>query len=177
MTESATRGCALAIMTKEPRAGLVKTRLSPTLTPEEAAELNRCFLRDMTAAIDITVRQSNAAGCAVYTPEGAAESYAKIIPPEFHLVPQRGDALGERIIFAMEDLFQLGFSSVCLIGSDSPTIPPRVFAEAVVADRWFALRLCLQQRQTQSTGQLAPGDFVAGDQPGRLRVLAFREVP
>jgi uncharacterized protein len=131
MTESATRGCALAIMTKEPRAGLVKTRLSPTLTPEEAAELNRCFLRDMTAAIEITVRQSNAAGCAVYTPEGAAESYAKIIPPEFHLVPQRGDALGGRIIFAMEDLFQLGFSSVCLIGSDSPTIPPPVFTEAV----------------------------------------------
>jgi glycosyltransferase A (GT-A) superfamily protein (DUF2064 family) len=32
----------------------------------------------------------------------------------------------------MEDLFQLGFASVCLINSDSPTVPERVFAEAAV---------------------------------------------
>ena len=43
--------CALAIMTKAPQAGQVKTRLVPPLTPDEAAELNKCFLRDTTAAI------------------------------------------------------------------------------------------------------------------------------
>ncbi len=131
MTESATRGCALAIMTKAPRAGQVKTRLTPPLTPEEAAELNTCFLRDMAKAISIAVAESNAGGCAVHTPEGAAETYTKIMPASFYLLPQRGEELGERMIFAMEDLFQLGFSSVCLIGSDSPTIPPRVFLEAI----------------------------------------------
>ena len=31
--------CALAVMTKAPQAGRVKTRLVPPLTPEEAAEL------------------------------------------------------------------------------------------------------------------------------------------
>jgi uncharacterized protein len=118
-------------MTKAPRAGQVKTRLSPPLTPVEAAELNRCFLRDMTGAISVTVGERNAAGCAVYTPEGAAETYAEIIPASFHLLPQRGEELGERMSLAVEDLFQLGFSSVCLIGSDSPTIPPRIFSEAV----------------------------------------------
>ena len=41
--------CALAIMTKAPRAGEVKTRLIPPLTSEEAADLNVCFLRDITA--------------------------------------------------------------------------------------------------------------------------------
>ena len=45
--------CALAVMTKAPQAGRVKTRLIPPLTPEEAAELNRCFLRDTTAAISV----------------------------------------------------------------------------------------------------------------------------
>ena len=43
--------CALAVMTKAPQAGRVKTRLVPPLTPEEAAELNKCFLRDTVAAI------------------------------------------------------------------------------------------------------------------------------
>lgn len=33
-------------------------------------------------------------------------------------------------MFATEDLFQLGFTSVCLINSDSPTVPERVFTEA-----------------------------------------------
>src|SRR6476659_612120 len=43
--------CALAVMTKAPQAGRVKTRLVPPLTPEEAAELNKCFLRDTAAGI------------------------------------------------------------------------------------------------------------------------------
>jgi len=47
----ASRQCALAVMTKAPQAGRVKTRLVPPLTPEEAAALNKCFLRDTAAAI------------------------------------------------------------------------------------------------------------------------------
>src|SRR6476661_8393165 len=50
--ERVARGlCALAVMTKAPQAGRVKTRLVPPLTPEEAAELNKCFLRDTVTAI------------------------------------------------------------------------------------------------------------------------------
>jgi hypothetical protein len=41
------------MMTKAPQAGRVKTRLVPPLTPDEAAELNKCFLRDTAAAISI----------------------------------------------------------------------------------------------------------------------------
>lgn len=117
-------------MTKAPRAGQVKTRLTPPLSPEEAAELNICFLRDMAGSISLTASKSKARGCAIYTPEGAAAAYREIIPADFCLIPQRGEALGDRVAFAMEDLFKLGFSAVCLIGSDSPTIPPRVFTEA-----------------------------------------------
>jgi uncharacterized protein len=117
-------------MTKAPRAGQVKTRLTPPLTPEEAVALNTCFLRDTTAAISITATEGVARGIAVYTPVGAEAAYDGILPAEFQLVPQRGEAFGERLIFAMEDLFRLGFESVCLIDSDSPTVPQRVFAEA-----------------------------------------------
>jgi len=137
--------CALAVMTKAPQAGRVKTRLVPPLTPEEAAELNKCFLRDTAAAISSACRQppvsdahashsqaaSAARGIAVYTPVGAESAYYDILPADFSLLPQRGDRFGERLYFAVEDLFKCGFKTVCLIDSDSPTVPAENFAEAV----------------------------------------------
>src|SRR2546423_10035803 len=122
---------ALAVMTKAPYAGRVKTRLTPPLSPEEAAALNICFLRDTAAAIAQTTREKNAQGVAVYTPVGAEAAYIGILPNEFVLVPQRGDVFGERLSAATEDLFALGFDSVCLIDSDSPTVPEKAFAQAV----------------------------------------------
>jgi hypothetical protein len=145
--------CALAIMTKAPQPGRVKTRLVPPLTPEEAAELNKCFLRDTATAIssvyssrpvgDASKMQfehagtshseaaRSACGIAVYTPAGAESTYEDILPTGFSLLPQRGDKFGERLYSAVEDLFKCGFESVCLIDSDSPTVPAENFAEAV----------------------------------------------
>ena len=132
-------GCsALALMTKAPRAGNVKTRLVPPLTNEEAAQLNRCFLQDTGAAISLCcsgLTRANsgptARGVAVYTPVGAESDYADILPADFSLLPQRGENFGERLYFAAEDLFKCGFDSVCLIDSDSPTIPAENFAKAM----------------------------------------------
>jgi rSAM/selenodomain-associated transferase 1 len=145
--------CAMAVMTKAPQAGRVKTRLVPPLTPEEAAELNKCFLRDTTVAISSACCRrpvgdkkmdfkpeasashneaaTTACGIAVYTPVGAESAYSDILPVDFTLLPQRGDKFGERLYLAVEDLFKCGFESVCLIDSDSPNVPPENFAEAV----------------------------------------------
>jgi len=122
--------CALAVMTKAPRAGQVKTRLVPPLTPEEAAQLNVCFLRDTAAAI-AKACGTTARGVGVYTPIGAEGAYIDILPSDFELLPQRGDGFGERLAFATADLFQCGFGSVCLIDSDSPTVSGDVYAGAV----------------------------------------------
>ena len=128
--EAAANGlCALAIMTKAPRAGKVKTRLTPPLTAEEAAALNLCFLRDSAAAIVGAGAGARGIGC--YTPVDAEAAYQEIFPSGFQLIAQRGSDLSEQLIFAVEDLLAVGFSSVCLIGSDSPTIPASTFAEAV----------------------------------------------
>jgi len=121
--------CALAVMTKAPRAGQVKTRLVPPLTPDEAAQLNRCFLRDTAAAISNAV-SSIARGIAVYTPLGAEEDYIDILPRGFELLAQRGNGFDQRLTNAAKDLFQIGFASVCLIDSDSPTVPAENYAEA-----------------------------------------------
>jgi rSAM/selenodomain-associated transferase 1 len=122
---------ALAVMTKAPQAGRVKTRLTPPLSAEEAASLNICFLRDTAAAISRTAEGGGAMGVGVYTPRGSEQAYFGILPEDFILVPQRGDAFGERLAAATDDLLQLGFDSVCLIDSDSPTVPDAAFAQAV----------------------------------------------
>jgi rSAM/selenodomain-associated transferase 1 len=122
--------CALAIMTKLPQAGKVKTRLTPPLTQGEAADLNRCFLRDLGKSISQATTLSRAQGVGVYSPPGADAAYKGILPDEFFLVPQRGVNFGDRLVHAAEDLFTAGFQSVCLINSDSPTVPPSSFVEA-----------------------------------------------
>ena len=121
--------CALAIMTKVPQAGAVKTRLQPPLTPREAAELNICFLRDIAAAISEAGEHSKGVG--VFTPARSEKEYADILPVDFDLIPQRGDGFGERLINAADDLLHVGFESCCLINSDSPTATTDALREAV----------------------------------------------
>ncbi len=132
--------CALAIMTKAPRAGVVKTRLQPPLTPEEAADLNICFLRDIAEAISratcscgLRTPEQNtiARGVGIFTPEGSEKEYADILPVDFDLIPQHGDGFGERLTNAVDDLLHVGFESCCLINSDSPTATVNAFREAV----------------------------------------------
>ena len=122
--------CALAVMTKAPRAGQVKTRVVPPLTHEEAAQLNICFLRDTASAI-AKACGATALGVGVYTPIGSEAVYIDILPQSFELLPQRGDGFGERLLYAVTDLFRCGFSSVCLIDSDSPTVSADAYAQAV----------------------------------------------
>jgi uncharacterized protein len=122
--------CALAVMTKAPRPGQVKTRLQPPLSPEEAAQLNICFLRDTAAAIKSACR-ADAVGIGVYTPTGSEATYIDILPPEFRLLPQRGENFGERLAFAADDILRCGFGCVCLIDSDSPTVSIEIYAQAI----------------------------------------------
>ena len=124
--------CALGIMTKAPEPGKVKTRLSPPLSATEAAALNVCFLRDLAESIDRAIDDSPARGVAIYTPVGKESAYNNILPKRFVLIPQREGEFGLRLHHAVADLLATGFSSVCLINSDSPTVPPAVFAEAAI---------------------------------------------
>ena len=66
-----------------------------------------------------------------YTPVGDESAFEDLLPPAFQLLPQRGDGFGERLLYACEDLFACGFSAVCLIDSDSPTMPQSALLQAV----------------------------------------------
>ena len=106
----------------------VKTRLAPPLTLAQSAALNICFLRDTTANIATVC---GGAGVLCYTPVGDEAAFTGIAPEGFSLIPQRGDGFGERLHLAATDLLACGFGAVCLIDSDSPTLPHIALQQAV----------------------------------------------
>ncbi len=122
--------CALAVMAKAPRPGKVKTRLSPPLTPEQASDLNACFLRDTVASLHAATLAAPAVWIISYTPVGEEAAFNGILPDRAFLIPQRGDGFGERLLATAQDLFACGFAAVCLIDSDSPTVPTAEFVSA-----------------------------------------------
>ena len=130
MSPAGPRACAFAIMTKAPRSGRVKTRLVPPLTLDEAAGLQVCFLKDTAESVASLCNAGHGTGIAVYTPEDAAPLIRELLPPHFGLLLQRGETLGARLLNAGADLLAAGYASVCLIDSDSPTVPPAVLTQA-----------------------------------------------
>jgi rSAM/selenodomain-associated transferase 1 len=125
--------CALTVMAKAPLPGKVKTRLSPPLTPEQASALNACFLRDTVASIRDATLENPANLVISYTPEGEEAAFCDILDEGTLMLPQRGDGFGERLLATAQDLFACGFSAICLIDSDSPTVPTSEYTAAVKA--------------------------------------------
>ena len=114
-------------MVKAPRAGEVKTRLCPPLTPQEAAGLASRFALD-------TVANSAGAGAAVliaYSPEDGREALDLLLPPGVRRIPQRGASLGARMQCAMEDARAVGYGPLVIIGTDSPTLPSGILHTAI----------------------------------------------
>jgi rSAM/selenodomain-associated transferase 1 len=123
----------LVVFAKLPRAGLVKTRLCPPLTPEEAAELYRCLLADV---LEESARAARALGLAavlaVDPPEGCAELAAGA-PPGFRALAQRGPDLGARMVRVAREAAAAGAPCALLRGSDSPALGEATMREALHA--------------------------------------------
>jgi hypothetical protein len=121
--------CAVAIMAKASVAGTVKTRLVPPLTHQEAAELNTCCLTDVAANIAAAARQVPIQGFAAYYPLGSEPFFDDLLPVGFKLLPPREPTIGRSLFHAARDLFDAGYSSVCLVNADSPTLPNEILVE------------------------------------------------
>ena len=126
--------CAMGIMIKTPRNGFSKTRLSPPFSLEEAARISSCFLKDTSSTIEALTRQDPfAVGVAIYTPIGSEDQLGELLPTGFKMIAQQETDFGDRLIGATEDLFSAGFAAVCLINSDSPTLPLEYLQELATA--------------------------------------------
>ncbi len=131
--------CAIAVMAKAPLRGAVKSRLVPPLTKDEAAALNRCFIRDVCASIDAAAEMVASqqavtiTGLIAYTPAGTEAAFDGAVPTSFEFIAQRGEDLGARLINVASDLLSAGFDSVALMNSDSPTIPGSLISSAITS--------------------------------------------
>jgi uncharacterized protein len=121
--------CAVAIMAKASVAGMVKTRLVPPLTYEEAAELNTCCLADVAANVTAAARRVPIQGFAAYHPSGSEPFFDDLLPDGFRLLPPREPTIGRSLFHAAHDLFAAGYTSVCLVNADSPTLPNEILVE------------------------------------------------
>lgn len=133
--------CAIAVMAKAPRAGQSKTRLSPPLTPQQAAALSAAFLRDTTENIRLAARTASIAGYVAYAPNGAAHLFDGHLAAGTGLVLADGTAvhlagitgLGRSLLHAVTSLLASGHESVCLLNADSPNLPTRSLIDAAEA--------------------------------------------
>ncbi len=128
---------ALLLFAKVPRPGSVKTRLTPVLSPSEAARLYTAFLRD-------TLRQVVRLGADVRLylappfPDGDLDG----IPADVSLHEQRGQGLGARMKRALRETLRAGYERAVVMGSDHPTLPRsflRLAGRALQAPRSLCL--------------------------------------
>lgn len=147
----------LAVFAKAPRPGEVKTRLSPPLSPGQAAALYDAMLGDVLEASLGFARQLDLEPVLYFHPPEARAELASRAPPGFRLRPQVGSGLAERMANAFVQAATEGAARVILRGSDSPALE--------LDHVEFAL------------GRLEAGDdlVVTPDQGGGYALIALKE--
>jgi len=131
-----TTTCAIAVMAKAPRPGRCKTRLSPPLSPDQAAALSAAFLRDITE--NIARARDNIYGCIAYAPAGLESLFDGHLAAGTGLVLADGspdmpagiEGFGRCLYHAIHSLLTDGFCSAVVLNSDSPTLPPEFLGRA-----------------------------------------------
>lgn len=116
---------ALIVFAKRPTPGGVKTRLTPTLTPEDAARLYEAFLRDALIAyqaLDVDVR--------LYVSPSPEPMPGTLMPEGVSLHEQQGPGLGARMKIAFVESFGAGYERLVIIGTDHPTLPTAFIEQA-----------------------------------------------
>ena len=117
---------ALLVVAKQPAPGQTKTRLSPPLKVEEAAELYECFLRD---TLDLMRNVPDVKKTIVHLSEDG-HSYFQRLAPDMELMKQRGLSLGERLDNLLSDALSGGAAKAVVMDSDSPTLPAGYLIQA-----------------------------------------------
>jgi rSAM/selenodomain-associated transferase 1 len=125
--------CAIAVMAKASIPGRAKTRLTPPLTAEEAAGLNTSFLRDVADNLISASAFANISGFMAYAPAGSADFFRAILPERIGLLETVAPRFGDCLSHAAATLLDAGHDSVCLLNSDSPTLPIAYLVAAATA--------------------------------------------
>jgi uncharacterized protein len=119
---------ALIYFTKAPRAGFVKTRLLPELTPEQANRIHRGLILDTLRS---SMSMKGIARIMACDPtrrgpffQGLAKRFRLV------LMDQAGEDLGSRMQNAFTEARRRGFDAAIIVGTDCPTLPAEYIMEA-----------------------------------------------
>lgn len=112
----------LIVFAKAPRPGLVKTRMAPPLSLEQASWLYEAMLADvLDASADFAAEFDLEPVLAFHPPDAVGEMIGRT-PPAFRLQVQRGEGLAERMANAFAEAAAAGAPFALLRGSDSPAL-------------------------------------------------------
>lgn len=120
------------VVAKAPIAGFAKTRLTPPLTPVQAARLAAASLLD---TLDAVLRCRVGRRVVALTGDLAAAEHGREITEklaDFDLIPQRGTGFAVRLANAHADAARSGLP-VLQIGMDTPQLGPRELMRAARA--------------------------------------------
>ena len=120
----------LIVFVKAPTPGKVKTRLSPPLSPDQAANLYAAFVKD---TLQTANKVSEARVEIAYDPGDTVAELNWIdppTPPPFFL--QQGADLGARLTHAFTLAFENGSRKIIVIGSDTPHLDLSILESAFV---------------------------------------------
>jgi len=119
-------GRALVIMAKAPRPGAVKTRLTPSLSPEAVTDFYCCLLDD-TLALARSLRDVE---IAIMCPDSDVNGLAQLAGSEVSVVAQSGQGLVAGLSSVFAHFAEGRQRRVIAFNSDSPHLPRSVLEGA-----------------------------------------------
>src|SRR6201993_2340037 len=116
----------LVIMAKAPRAGAVKTRLTPSLPLQAVTEFYRCLL-DHTLAL---ARSLGGVEIAIMCPDSDVNQLARLAGHGARVVAQKGEGLAAGLTSVFAHFAESQQRRIIAFNSDSPHLPRSVLEEA-----------------------------------------------
>ena len=121
------------VMAKAPARGQNKTRLGNLIGLEAATEFYRCLLADVLDVVRDVVRiMPDVTPAIAYTPAGS-EAVFKAIAPDFELVLQQGELLGDRLHHVLHHALTHGYQQAAVLSADTPFVEPAALAHGFAA--------------------------------------------
>jgi rSAM/selenodomain-associated transferase 1 len=116
----------LVIMAKAPRPGAVKTRLTPSLSPEAVTDFYCCLLDDTLAL----ARSLSDVEVAIMCPDSDVNELTRLAGSEASVVAQKGEGLAAGLTSVFAHFAEGHQRRVIAFNSDSPHLPRSVLEEA-----------------------------------------------
>ena len=119
----------LVVMAKAPRPGRVKTRLTPTLSPEAVTAFYRCLLGDTLAL----ARSLDDVEVAVMCPDSDVSELEELAGNAVRVVAQKGEGLAAGLTSVFAHFVEEDQRRTLAFNSDSPHLPRAVLEGAFEA--------------------------------------------